>query len=241
MPSPTIVDSSTSGVAGTSTIDATIPGGASSGNLLIVVLSIRASHSVTGVPSGWTLRESLDTGGLNAPYVLIYTHDYAGTGSPWTWTISSSTGGNSLSCLAIDGWKGETDYAYADSDTGTNLSIVCPTATANGSSDLSLRIVGWKADGSEVGSVSWPTSTEETDIQWPTAGGSTVRLGNSVAYEEDVTGAVGTETATLTITGGDSALTDGGYAGTMILEGLPSESNDAVFRGVGRGVYVGVG
>ena len=214
----TLLGSTTTGVSGATTIDGTVPTEASSGDLLVCVLTIRASHSVSGVPSGWTLRQSLDTGAGNAPFVLVYTHPYAGTGSPWTWTVSSSVGGNVISMIAVGGAKGETDYAYAETDTGTSLTPTCPTATANGNSDLSLRIVGWLANGSETGAVSWPTSTEETDVQFPISGGSTVRPGNSVAYEEAVSGAAGTEAATLTITGGDSALTDGGYAGTIIFE-----------------------
>lgn len=84
------------------TTTVTKPTGTVDGDLLIVTLGTR-TDTVTGVPSGWTLIDSLDTNpGSN---ILMYTYwkIAASEGASWDWTWSGANNSKLWSCLRFDG------------------------------------------------------------------------------------------------------------------------------------------
>ena len=107
----------------------TKPTGTADGDLLIVTLGTR-TDTVSGVPSGWTLIDSVDTNPTSNILMYTYWKIAASEGASWEWTWSGSNNSKLWSCLRFDG---------ADSTTPINshgMSAVFDDATpsfSNGS------------------------------------------------------------------------------------------------------------
>lgn len=178
-------------VGGTTSVTGDDPG-ATVGDTLWAFLTIRGTQSITAVPSGWTLYDSIDGGGVNDCILLVYTSTYV-SGSTWTWTRSASTGGHAITIVAVYDDGGETPDAYAESDTGSGTTHDAATITVVADA-LQLAVCGWMDSAGDALSTPPSGYTEVADDNH-TAG--TLRAGQSVHWAQLGAGATGAKTITI--------------------------------------------
>lgn len=211
----TVVDSS-GGNTSSATISVTRPGSANDTDRLRIGIAIRGSYTMTGVPSGFTLVDSIDAGAGGDPYLLVYESDneIGSDAGPWDWTASSGVGGHAWACVAFeDGTSGED--ASANTDTGTTTSHVATGVTVDGENDLLLAFYALNASsGTPTWSTAWGTELEDEVYPF-----GTVRLGISVHHETPGAGASGTRTGTSSASESGAAVVLSIPAGTTTARG----------------------
>jgi len=203
------VDTATAG--GTTTITGTAPTGTTSGDTLWCVITMRASYTITAVPSGWTLYDSIDGGGGGDPTTLIYSHPYT-SGTSWNWTRSSSSGGHTVSVIRVDSDDPETVTVYSENDTGSGTSHGA-TGVTTVAGDLLLAIYG---QNHSSGAITWTYDGGGTEIVDTHHNSGTIRVGHSIYHSSPGAGATGT------ITGTSSAT----VSGVAILIALAQETSN---------------
>ncbi|MBX9623788.1 MAG: LamG domain-containing protein, partial [Gemmataceae bacterium] len=179
---------------GTGSGNVSLPAGAQSGDLLLLLVAVD-EQSAPSMPGGWTLAGA-NTNPGEAWFVFTATASGGGGTAAITVPVAAGTPSWNATCYALTGYSGAV-YSSARGATASSSSGVCPTLTAAGSGSLLVSGYG-AADPAAGGAVATVTvnagQTATTNQQNAAASGLSSRTG----YETVAAGATGTRTGTAT-------------------------------------------